>query len=105
MAESSLLAFAPIGQTVNIAVTASAQQFYIPGAPGANQVRIVNSGTTLVFILFGAGGSAQVATATNAMAMLAGTVEVFTLPANGLQLSVIAGATGSTLYATAGAGQ
>jgi hypothetical protein len=96
-------AFQPRGgaaSTVSIAVTASAQAVGLPVlAAESCTVRLVNAGTQTVFIAFT--GTAVAATS---MPMLANTVEVFSMP-NGSALSVIAAATGSTLYATVGDGQ
>lgn len=96
--------FQPIAgaaSTLNIAVTASNQTFTLPSPPNSGgTMRLVNSGSQVVFWAYGTVTSA-VATSTP---MLPGTVETFTLPGGVTTLSVIAGATGSTLYATIGEG-
>ena len=86
--------------TVSIAVTATAQAIGLPviAQEGAT-VRMVNSGTQVVFVAF-----AGTATVEGSMPILANSVETFSLP-TGSTLSVIAGATGSTLYATIGDGK
>jgi len=87
--------------TLNIAVTAANQTFTIP-APASNggTIRLANVGSQVVFWAYGTVTSA-VATSTP---LLPNTAEVFTLPGGVTRLSVIAAATGSTLYATIGEG-
>lgn len=90
--------------TVNIAVTASNQSLTLVGSPsqGYQSIRIVNSGTQVIFINFSTGaGTASVSTD---MPMLAGTVEVFWLPKQINTINVIAASTGSTVYASTGEG-
>ena len=93
--------FSPIGDTVNVAVTATAQTLTLtsPGAGTGNAtLRLANKGSETVFFHFLA-----TATLSNGVPILPNTVEVFDL--GGLtSLSVIAAATGSTLYATTGVG-
>lgn len=87
--------------TLNIAVTASNQTFTLPTAPNnGGTMRLVNSGTQTIFWAYGTVTS-SVSTSTP---LLPNTVETFTLPGGVTELSVIAGATGSTLYATVGEG-
>lgn len=90
--------------TVNGAVTASVTQINLPtGAPYATETvgRFVNSGTQTIFWAYGSEASLS---PSNGVPMLPNTVETFTLPPGISQISVIAGATGSTLYITAGDG-
>lgn len=104
---SAVQPFAPtlLSGTVNIAVTTGSQVIaaFDPGGT-ATQIRMVNVGTQTVFILLAwAGAPVPVATVTNAIPLLAGSVEVWSITPNA-QLAVIASATGSTLYVTAGVG-
>lgn len=86
--------------TANIAVTAAAQQIPLPLVPAeGGTMRLVNSGNQVIFWLY---GNLAVTTA-NGVPMLPNTVETFSTPP-GTQLSVIAAATGSTLYVTIGDG-
>ena len=62
-------------------------------------LRIVNSGTQTVFIVFGA-GTALV----SSMPMLANSVETFGVSGVTTSITAIAAATGSTLYVTVGIG-
>ena len=87
------------GATVNIAVTTSAQNLTIGNAPNAGDesVRIANLGTQIVFINFN--GTSTL----NAIPILPGSAELFSTAGAGV-ISVIAAATGSTIYATIGNG-
>lgn len=93
-----------VASTATLAVTASAQQVTIPtvGTDGGS-IRIMNSGTQVVFFLY---GNLAVTTSGAAMGvpLLPNTVETFGVGPNVTQLSAIAAATGSTLYITAGDG-
>lgn len=87
--------------TLNIAVTASNQEFTLPVPPADGcTVRLVNVGSQTVFWAYGS-VTAAVAKSTP---ILPNTVEVFTLPGGVTAIGVIAAATGSTLYATVGEG-
>lgn len=87
--------------TLSIAVTASNQTFTIPVAPtNGGTMRLINTGSQTIFWAYGTVTSA-VATSTP---MLPDTVETFSLPGGVTTLSVIAAATGSTLYCTIGEG-
>ncbi|WP_257834541.1 hypothetical protein [Burkholderia glumae] len=89
--------------TTNIAVTASVQQLALPSTTAeSTTMRLTNSGTQTVFWSYGA---ASGLTVSNGVPVLANTVEEFTVPGGVSQISVIASATGSTLYATLGDGQ
>lgn len=71
---------------------------------GITSVRIVNSGTNIVFVNFGAAAVIPVpGTPEPGMALLPNTVETFSVAA-GTTLHAIASATGNTLYITDGQG-
>ena len=91
----------PAGQT-SIAVTAAVQQLTLPPVPAeGGSMRLVNAGTQTIYWSYGV--SASLSTS-NGVPMLPNTVETFSVPGGTTQLSVIAGATGSTLIATVGDG-
>jgi len=97
-------AFKP-GPTVsqNLAVTAGAASIVLNNlnrAKSSRTVRIANNGSNPVFLSF-----VTTATTTQGMCMLGNTVEVFTLPQECTAVSLIAIATGSTVYVTEGEGQ
>lgn len=96
--------------TIYLAVTGTAQSITSSSPSGRSMAyRLVNNGTQAInFLVYPQGvtiGStaAPVATTSTGMQMLAGTVEMFTLPPNA-QFSVIASTTGSTLSVTPGEG-
>ena len=93
---------ATAASTTSIAVTASNQTLTLSPNGGTQDatIRLANIGSQTVFVALGTVTSA-VATS---MPILSNTVEVFTLPGGVTTLSVIAAATGSTLYATIGQG-
>jgi hypothetical protein len=100
---TQIRAFRPLAPTQNVAVTSVAQTVPLTGALGTFTVRFSNVGTQVVFIL--PGEATQVAaTTTNAIPIPAGQTEIFTLSQGTQSLSVIATATGSTLYYTIGEG-
>ena len=100
---TQLRAFRPLGATQNIAVTASAQTVTLVPTLGTFVIRFCNIGTQTVFVL--PGELTQVAaTTTNAIPIPAGQTEIFTMSQGTTTFSVIAGATGSTLYTTVGEG-
>ena len=101
---STGLPFQPRGgvsSTTNIAVTASSQQLTLPanGSDGGSLI-LTNIGTQTVFWCYGS-ATASVSTS---MPLLAGTSQTVSLPGGVSQISVIAGSSGSTLYATVGDG-
>lgn len=96
-------AFRPLAATQNIAVTASAQTQTLNYNLGVFAVRFCNIGTQTVFILVGE-SSQTAATVTNAVPIPSGQTEIFTFSAGTTTFSVIAAATGSTLYTTVGEG-
>jgi len=93
---------ATAANTSNIAVTASNQTFTLSPTVGSDggTVRLANIGTQTVFVAMGTVTS----TTTTSMPVLANSIETFSLPGGVNTLSVIAAATGSTLYATIGQG-
>jgi hypothetical protein len=101
---TQIRAFRPLAATQNIAVTASAQTVTLNYSLGTPQIRFCNIGTQTVFIVLGDNSSQIDATAANAVPIPAGQTEIFRVPPNCPSYSVIAGATGSTLYSTVGEG-
>ena len=90
--------------TVNLAVTGTSGSVDIGSMKGQGKqsVRVVNSGTQVVFLDFSNGAGA--ATLTADMPMLANSSEVFLLPSDITHVNAIAAAVGSTLYITIGEG-
>jgi len=89
------------GYTTNLAVTTASQALNLPitmPQEGAT-LRLTNIGTQTVFVTFD--GSA--ATTANGLPIPAGIAQDFTI-GPGASIHAIAGATGSTLYATMGDG-
>jgi len=101
----SLSVFLPVsdGTNVNIAVDVASARIQVTSAVSGGQVRLMNSGTNVVFVKFG--DSTVVATNAN-LALLPNSVEVFTVPGNcpNLYVAAIAAASGNTLYISAGDG-
>ena len=64
-------------------------------------VRIVNSGTQTVFIVFGTGA---VPATTSSMPLLGNTVETFSITSATTSITTLAATTGSILYLTVGIG-
>lgn len=84
--------------TAQLAVGAATAVLPLPAIQQeGGSVRLVNSGTQVVFLSFAG------AAALTSMPMLAGTVEVFSLPP-GTVISAISAATGSILYGSIGDG-
>jgi hypothetical protein len=97
--------FAPTGaSTVNIAVGAASTNVQVTAATslGAN-LRLVNSGSQVVFVEFGT-TNAIAATVAASMPILPNTVEVFNFGGPVVFVAAIASAAGSTLYITVGSG-
>lgn len=92
--------FSPIGATVNAAVTTTSAVVLLP-VMVSGTLRIINSGTAIIFLNFGS--SAATATAAAGMPMLPNTIETFA-KGDVTHVAVIGAATGSTVYITAGAG-
>jgi hypothetical protein len=98
--------FQPIAPTVNVPITGTTARVEVRSSvvsPNAPAVRVANIGTQIIFVTFGDG--TVTSTTSAGFPMPAGAVEVFTLPANATHIAAIAGAVGSTLYATLGDGQ
>ena len=98
--------FVPMGLTQSAAVSTVAT-LTITNHAQAQTVRLANIGTQTVYVLFNTPGTT--ATASNAMPLLANTVEVFTVGADAsggvtIQHVTALGAAGSTLYVTRGIG-
>jgi hypothetical protein len=87
--------------TTNGAVTASSTQITLPamGFDGG-QLLITNIGTQTVFMAYGN----VTASLTTSMPILPNTAQTISAPGGVTQISVIAAATGSTLYTTVGRG-
>ena len=96
-------AFQP-GPTVtqNLAVTAGAVSITLNNgnkAATSRSVRVVNNGTTAVWVAFD-----TTATTTQGMIMLGNTVESFTLPQGTAAISFISTGAAGTVYVTEGVG-
>ena len=85
--------------TQNLAVTAGAAAISLNITTGTRQVRVVNNGTTAVWVAFD-----TTATTTQGMCMLGNTVETFTLPQACSSISVISTGVAGTVYVTTGNG-
>lgn len=88
--------------TQNLAVTATAASITLNNLNNrstARSVRIVNSGSTSVWVDF-----STTATTTQSMLMLPNTVESFTLPQGCTAISCISTTTAGTVYVTTGDG-
>lgn len=88
---------------VSLAVTAAVQQITIPPVPAeGGTMRIVVSGTQEIAWSYGVSSGLSLS---NGVAMLANTIESFSIPGGVTQLSVVAAATGSTIRVHVGDGQ
>lgn len=95
-------AFAPVGVTVNLAVLATTSSVALTSLGGlGGTVRIANVGTQTIFITFG--GSTITTATTTGMPIVANTAVNLDM-GTATHVAAIAGATGSTLYATSGQG-
>jgi len=93
------MAFSPRAATVNTAVTGTAASLTLPAILGeASTVRLINVGTQTIFISF-----ITTATVDNGLPLLSNT-SIVVDKGSLASVSVIAGTTGSTLYATVGVG-
>lgn len=97
-------AFRPLAATQNIAVTASSQTQTFNYSLGTFAVRYCNVGTQTVFVLPSESSIPTAATVTNAIPIPSGQTEIFTSATGTINFTVIAAATGSTLYTTVGEG-
>lgn len=100
---TQLRAFRPLAQTQYVVVTTSPQTVAFSPSMGTFQVRICNVGTQLVYFLPGELSQTDVSSS-NGIPVPAGQTEIFTLSPGTKTMSVIAPATGSTLYYTVGEG-
>lgn len=93
-------AFQPGGTvTQTLAVTAGAASITLNNTAGTRAVRVVNNGSTAVWLAFG-----TTATTTDGMIMLGNTVESFTLPQACSAISFISTGVAGTVYVTTGEG-
>lgn len=116
MSTNSKLAFSPLGQTVVVAAAASAPAgVQAPtrsngNTPDSGQYRIVNAGSNTVFLGVGPTAAAAQANAvapvagtpSNAIVLVPGAVEVFSIGVNAFFSGLASGAT--TVYVTPGSG-
>lgn len=88
--------------TVSQAVTATSAQIALTGNIPADggTLLLTNIGTQTVFVAYGT----TTASVTTSMPLLANTAQTISAHPRGQNLSVIAAATGSTLYVTFGSG-
>lgn len=104
MAQTNLGPFQPRGglnSTTALAVTGSNQTFSLPAVgPDGASLLISNSGTQVVFIAYGSVTSSI----TTSMPVINNSAILIQLPPGVTQISCIAAAVGSTIYATVGDG-
>lgn len=92
--------FQPVGASTSISATTSSASAAITGVPrGTSTVRIVNSGTVVVFLKFGTSG---VTAAVTDMPMLGGTVETFQIRNDITHVAAITSSGTATVYITSG---
>lgn len=101
---TQLRAFRPLAPTQNLAVGVAASSQTLNFTLGTVAIRLCNIGTQTVFFLPRGADDTTDATFANAIPLPAGQTEVFTLPQGTVSLSMIAPATGSTVYTTIGEG-
>lgn len=96
----SYRAFRQLGATQSLAVTSSNQTVTLNYTHGHRAIRLVNSGTDIVWVNFGA-----VAAVGTGLPIPAGQTELFTVP-QGISTMGVIGVTGglSNLYSTVGEG-
>ena len=102
--------FLPTGNTVTIAATAASAATAL-GTPRAGNpempmtCRVVNGGTGLTFIKFGAASDVAALVGDTSMPLPANTATVFWVPAGATHIiSIVAAAGTATVYATPGMG-
>lgn len=101
MSQLYIRPFGPVGDTVNLAVTATTGSVALTrSGVGTQSIRVLNTGTQTVFINVGA--SAVTAVLATSMPIFPGTVETFLLKNDQTHVAAIAASTGSTLYITTG---
>ena len=104
LSNTSNATFIPSGLTQSNVVTTIVSSLTITSLGVSQVIRLLNSGTETVFVLF---NDATEATLLNAMPILPGSVEVFFVQSDATDavvIQTIAANTGSTLYATLGRG-
>lgn len=90
--------------TISAAVTTTPAYLAFPKTPmGVRAVRLVNSGTAIVFFELTEIATATATTATS-IPLLPNTVEVFTTVNDEVGITFVGSAAGSTLYITTGEG-
>lgn len=94
--------FEPTGATVSEAVGATAETVSLSSRLGdrTGAIHVVVTGTQTVFIRL----DGVTPTVSNAMPILAGSVQTFSMPVGAVDVKHIAAATGSTIYVTPGRG-
>lgn len=98
----SFVSFTP-STSLTVAVTTTPQTVAVMG--NGHHLRIVNGGTGNAFILFWEpGGAPPVISATQAMLVPSGAIEIFSCATDRTQLQVLGDATGTTLNVTRGEG-
>lgn len=95
-------AFEPTGATVNEAVTGSAETVSLAGrlSDRDGAIHVVVIGTQTVFVRL----DGVTPTVSNAMPLLAGSIQTFAMPAGQTDIKHIAAGAGSTIYVTPGRG-
>ena len=99
--------FTPLSPTVSLSVTTSSARVAKTALPtnsggATHELRIVNTGTVVVFVAFGDG--TVTADAATGMPILPNTVESFQLSASQTHIAGICASGTATLYATTGLG-
>lgn len=98
-------AFAPAGNTVNLAVTTTTGRVALtaPASAGGYQERLYNAGSATVFVRFGT--NTIEATTGTGMPIPSGQTEVFTVASTVTHVAAITASGTATLYATTGYGE
>ncbi len=90
------------GGTVNLAVTTSTGSVALTGVGSGGTVRLLNTGTTIMFVNFGT--SAVTATTAAGMPLQPGIPEAFAVGSSITHVAAITASGSGTLYATTGLG-
>lgn len=94
---------AKAGATTNVAVLTTVASITVsPVSIGNRTVRLLNSGTNVIFVSFG--DTTATATLANSMPLLPNSAETFYFHNDWTTIATISAATGNTLYATMGEG-
>ena len=98
-------AFAPAGNTVNLAADTSTDRVALtaPASAGGYQVRIYNAGSATAFVRFGT--DTIEATTGAGMPIPSGQTEVFTMASTVTHMAAITASSTATLYVTTGYGE